>query len=111
MAKSPPFWQVTVGHWAPALAWALIPMALAACKPAPSPTAAATAVPFPTSLPSPAITATARPSILPPAHTPTPSVKAVPTATPFLLPPVGQGDWSRGPEQAAVTLVVYSDFQ
>ena len=45
-------------------------------------------------------------SPIPPTSIPTP-----PTPTLVPIPPVSGDDWSRGPQDALVTLVVYSDFQ
>lgn len=36
---------------------------------------------------------------------------SIPTSTLYPLSPVSDADWGRGPRDAAVTLVVYSDFQ
>ncbi|NIM92290.1 MAG: hypothetical protein GTO18_01050 [Anaerolineales bacterium] len=50
------------------------------------------------------------PSSTPEPSTPTPTPQpALPTALP--IPPVSDADWTRGPADAPVTLMVYSDFQ
>jgi hypothetical protein len=67
-----------------------------------------TPTPAPTAAPTLAPTFTYLPPTLPPLPTasPAPSATAV-----SLFAPVTETDWRRGPETAAVTLLVYSDFE
>lgn len=100
--------------------------ALAACQPAtprvsngasePTETATvAAATVAPTEPPSAAPTeATPAPSepTSPPAATPVPGATSAPQPTPpWIIPEIREGDWVKGPEEAGVTIVEYSDFQ
>jgi hypothetical protein len=72
---------------------------LAACTPSPAATGLTTYEPV-------QLGPTSTGTIAMPTRTPIPST---PTRPPIVTTPVA--DWSRGPEDAAVTLVVYADFQ
>jgi hypothetical protein len=71
-----------------------------------------------TSTPSPnpaSPTDTETPSIQLPTAIPTldvpPPTSAPSTPSPQPFPPVTSGDWSRGPDDAEITILIYSDFQ
>lgn len=76
---------------------------LIACAPA--------EIPQPTYPPTPTLT----PIQLGPTSTPTPApttaVPPIPSPTLIPIPPVSDDDWSRGPDDALVTFLVYADFQ
>ncbi|MCK5645156.1 MAG: hypothetical protein KAH97_00145 [Anaerolineales bacterium] len=40
-----------------------------------------------------------------------PLTSAPPTPSPQLFPPVTSEEWSRGPDDAEITILIYSDFQ
>jgi hypothetical protein len=84
------------------LAAALATLLLSACAPALTPTASPTPFP-PTATPAPAPSATPRPA------TPTTTVTAA--AQESLFPPVGVDEWQKGPADARITIIEYSDYQ
>ncbi len=89
----------------------LIATLLAACSSASlAPTKAPTATPtVPSPTPTSAITATPAPTATPfPTGCQATTLLPVPAA---LVPPVADGEWSRGPSGALLTIVEYSDFQ
>jgi len=83
-----------------------LPVAVAAVSPtsAPASTEAASA---PTEHAAPTVQAT------PPYPTPNPNpiCVATPLTVDAKVPPVGEGDWIKGPADAAVTMIEYGDFQ
>lgn len=83
---------------------ALAALILGACAPAltPAPAPTATSTPFPPT-DTPAATATPRPA------TATPAVTAAAQAS--LFPPVGADEWQKGPADARITIIEYSDYQ
>ena len=81
---------------------------LAACAQGSAPVTSQVSPPAPT---SPAATQTAGIPVVQPGCT---VVSRQPTPDPTeqaLLPPVGEGDWIKGSENAHITLLEYSDFQ
>ncbi len=91
-------WQLHILLWAPVL------LLIAACTAAPDETDIPFAEPSET---SPSSTASSTQADLP---EPEPeATEPQPTLAP--LPTVSEDDWSRGPLDAAATIVVYSDFQ
>lgn len=81
-------------------------VALAACAPAPVTNPAAS--PVPTMQTAPALAPASPSPSAAPTGTPTPEAPS-PTLVP--LPAPSEEDWTRGPDLAPVTLVVYSDYQ
>ena len=50
------------------------------------------------------------PTAIPTLDVPT-QTSAPPTPSPQPFPPVSSGEWSRGPDDAEITILIYSDFQ
>lgn len=50
------------------------------------------------------------PTAIPTLDVPTPT-SAAPTPSPQPFPPVTSREWSRGPQDAEITILIYSDFQ
>jgi cyclophilin family peptidyl-prolyl cis-trans isomerase/protein-disulfide isomerase len=76
---------------------------LAACSPPTTPSATLQSTATRT---APQLGPTSTPKPVTPTPTPAP-----PTPTLMPLPPISDSDWSRGPSDATVTILVYSDFQ
>lgn len=76
----------------------LAALVLSACAPALTPTPTATPLP-PTATPVPPT-----PSRVPATATPVPDHTSV-------FPPVGPGEWQKGPADARLTIIEYSDYQ
>ncbi len=81
----------------------IVSILLAACS-------TSTPSPNPVSPTEPETASIQLPSAIPTLDVPT-QTSAPPTPSPQPFPPVTSREWSRGPDDAEVTILIYSDFQ